>query len=124
MKDYIENVKRTECDYEEPVKRLSNETLARLMHGAMGVSTEAGELLDALKKHIYYGTPLDIVNIKEELGDSLWYIGIICDVVGASFEELADANIKKLKARYPEKFTQDKAENRDLRIEREILENN
>ena len=39
-----------------------------LLHGAMGLCTESGEIMDALKRHIFYGSPLDILNIKEEIG--------------------------------------------------------
>lgn len=121
--EYIENVLKTES-----VVRLSNETLgrqlnSRILHGAMGACTEGGELLDACKKHVFYGRELDKVNIKEEIGDVLWYIAILCDELGLTFEEVMDTNIAKLKARYGEKFSAEKAENRDLEKERAILEN-
>lgn len=47
-----------------------------LLHCATGLVTESAELVDAIKKHVFYGKPLDVVNIKEELGDLLWYIAI------------------------------------------------
>jgi NTP pyrophosphatase (non-canonical NTP hydrolase) len=88
----------------------------------MGASTEAGELLDSLKKAIFYGKELDVVNFKEELGDILWYIAIAYHELGGSFEEGMEVNIAKLRARYGDKFTAARALKRDLDVERKILE--
>lgn len=94
-----------------------------ILHGGIGICTEAGELLDAMKKCLFYGKDLDLVNLKEELGDLLWYVAVIMRQVGFTFEEVFDVNIAKLRARYPEKFTEYDALNRDLEKEREVLEN-
>jgi NTP pyrophosphatase (non-canonical NTP hydrolase) len=122
MENYIELALRTELkDYESVSKRFTPE-IARLMHSGMGLSTEANEFLDALKKHTMYNKPLDKVNLVEEISDLLWYCAIACDELGVSFEEIMKINIDKLKARYGEKYSDDKAINRDLTTEREILE--
>jgi len=107
---------------DELKKRLSQDKTINILHGAIGLSTESGELLDALKKHIYYGSELDIPNIKEELGDLFFYMALISRELDISFNEIMHTNIEKLKARYSEKFTQHEAENRDLTTERKILE--
>lgn len=121
--DYIKDAVRTDLQTYEPVlERLQSKQTARLIHGMVGISTESGELLDALKKHLMYGKSLDLVNIKEEVGDVLWYCALILDEVGASFEDVMKTNIDKLRARFPEKFTEEKAVNRDLDTERKILE--
>jgi len=75
------------------------------MHGVIGLAGEAGELLDAIKKPMFYGQDPNIINIKEEVGDCLWYIAQICRSQGWTFEEMMDENIAKLKLRYPNKFT-------------------
>ncbi len=93
-----------------------------LLHAAMGISTESGEMLDQLKRVIFYGKALDVVNVKEEIGDLMWYIAILIRELDLDFEEILSLNIDKLKARFPEKFTEDKALNRDLSKERNILE--
>ncbi len=93
-----------------------------LLHAAMGISTESGELMDAFKRKIFYGKDLDVVNVKEEIGDLMWYVAILLRELDLDFEELLQINIDKLKARYPEKFTEERALNRDLDKEREILE--
>jgi len=91
------------------------------LHCAIGICTEAGELLDAYKKHIYYKRELDLVNVKEEIGDIMWYIANFCTVMGIELDELLHANLDKLKLRYPDKFDTDKAINRNLEAERNLL---
>jgi len=94
----------------------------RVLHGLMGVCTEAGELMDPLKRELIYGKGLDEVNVMEECGDLLWYIALALDAAGYTMEEAMEKNIAKLRARYPEKFTEEDALNRDLVEERKALE--
>lgn len=109
-------------DY-HPVKvRLENIKVIRLLHAGMGLATESGEFVDMLKKHILYGKSLDEVNLAEELGDLFWYAALACDEMQISFESIMEKNIAKLRARYPNKFTEHDAVNRDLEKERKILE--
>lgn len=102
---------------------LPDRQMLDLIHASMGLVTEAGEFQDMLKKHLYYGRELDMVNLKEEAGDLLWYCAIALQALGTDFESVMQTNIDKLKARYPEKFTEESANNRDLETERQILEN-
>jgi NTP pyrophosphatase (non-canonical NTP hydrolase) len=103
-------------------------TLARmrasfdLAHGVTGIATEAGELLEQMKKHLFYNKPLDMINVKEELGDILWYFALACKATGFTMEEIADANIAKLKARYPNGVFEEKfCHTRDVAAERVAL---
>lgn len=121
--EFIENVLTTENkDYEGIARRLSNPLILRLMHASDIIHTESGELKDQLKKHVYYGKTLDQVNIKEELGDLLYGVGLAIHVCGLTFEEVMEFNSKKLKSRYGDKWSKEKAINRDLNKERNILE--
>ena len=95
---------------------------ARAFHAALGIGTEAGELLDAFKKALFYGKVTDRVNIAEELGDLLWYIAIGLDACGYTMEQAMERNIAKLKVRYGDKFSSEAALNRDLTAERKTLE--
>ena len=122
-KDFIASCLVTEARDFQPVKdRLQSTENVRLLHAAIGMCTEAGEIQDQLKKAIFYGKTLDKVNIVEEIGDIMWYIGIACDTLGVSLEEIMQKNHEKLKARYGTKFTEAAALNRNLDAEREILE--
>lgn len=122
-KEYIQNAIKTESrDFATIGMRLQSEENQRLLHGGIGLATEAGEFLDALKKHIFYGKEMDKVNLREELGDIFWYCAIIADQLEIDFAEVMERNITKLKARYGEKFSEMKATTRDLDTERKILE--
>jgi NTP pyrophosphatase (non-canonical NTP hydrolase) len=124
--EYMDQAGRTDHSAEDVVKmiaRLQNETTARLNHYVLGVGTEAGELQDAVKKHIAYGRVADAVNVVEECGDVLWYVARILKLLGFSFEDAMQMNINKLEKRFPEKFTEDAANNRDLETERTQMEN-
>ena len=66
----------------------------------------------------------DIVNLLEENGDINWYQAIMMDALGGDWEQILETNIKKLRKRFPDKFTNEDANNRDLDAEREILEEN
>lgn len=82
------------------------DTQIDLLHALLGLSGEVGELVDPVKKSMFYGKPLDVENIKEEAGDILWYIaGPLCSALGCTLEDLARANVAKLRKRYPEKYT-------------------
>ena len=59
----------------------------RLLHGLIGMCTESGEVLDALKRNLYYAKELDTVNLLEEVGDLCWYMAIIIDVLDLDFEK-------------------------------------
>lgn len=73
---------------------------AMLNHAVMGVAGEAGELIDAIKKHTIYGKPLDRENIIEELGDLRFYIQAMQNVLGITESEVLQANADKLSKRY------------------------
>jgi NTP pyrophosphatase (non-canonical NTP hydrolase) len=89
----------------------------RLLHGAIGASTEAAEILDQLKKHVYYGKELDKVNLFEEVGDLFWYLALLADELGFSFDDVMEKNLEKLRIRFGDKFEQEKAVTRDLEKE-------
>lgn len=73
---------------------------AHMMHMAIGISGEAGELLDAIKKRVIYRKNLDRENVIEELGDLEFYLEGLRQGIGVTREECIDANIAKLSKRY------------------------
>ena len=73
---------------------------AHLLHMAMGVAGEAGELLDAVKKHVMYNKPLDYDNVREEMGDMEFYLEGVRQGTNISRNETLDDNYKKLSVRY------------------------
>jgi len=117
--EYQRDALRTE---NTPLFTKDDRVLSRLLHGSIGIATEVGELQDALKKHLIYGKPLDNVNVMEECGDLLWYIALTLDAAGYTMEHAMERNISKLRKRFPEKFTEVEALNRNLDTERGALE--
>jgi NTP pyrophosphatase (non-canonical NTP hydrolase) len=131
-KQYVQLAMRTRCPQGEVIhERLrqagttADKVLhTQLLHSCIGLAGEGGELMTAVQRWLYYGKGLDLTNIKEELGDALWYIAEACEAMGCSMAELMEANINKLSRRYPEKFTEHLAaeENRNRASEREAIE--
>jgi NTP pyrophosphatase (non-canonical NTP hydrolase) len=121
-KEYIENVLETESMCVEDIcGRLCYPGNIRLIHAAMGMCTESTEFLDALKKFVFYGKKINETNLIEEIGDCLWYIAVALDELGVDFEHVQEANIRKLRARYPNKFNKRDAINRDLAKEEKAI---
>jgi|SRR5687768_86663 len=71
-----------------------------ILHAVIGVSGEAGELLDAVKKACVYNQPTPFDNIVEELGDIEFYLEQLRQALGITREQTIDANIAKLSIRY------------------------
>ena len=73
---------------------------AHNLHMAVGISGEAGELLDAVKKSTIYQKELDIENVIEELGDLEFYMEGLRQMLGITRAQTLAANMKKLEKRY------------------------
>lgn len=123
---------RTECDQAAASRRRlyhdqegDNKLLAtRLSHAVLGLTGEVGELATAIEHWLHYGQSLDVINISEEIGDCAWYLALACNALGISLDEVLVKNITKLKARFPEKYTNQLAaeEGRNRQLERKVLE--
>lgn len=88
---------------------------ANLMHAALGLCTETGEFTTEVKRAHIYGKPIttpEISHMVEELGDILWYIALAANALGVPMRRIAEANIAKLQARYPEAYSDVLAEAR------------
>lgn len=77
-----------------------NPQKATVLHMAIGISGEAGELLDAVKKYTIYNKDIDMDNVIEELGDLEFYMEGIRQALNISREDTLEKNIKKLSTRY------------------------
>jgi NTP pyrophosphatase (non-canonical NTP hydrolase) len=124
-KKYIEFVRETtskaSSDFSSLLSRLTelevgDADVPRLMTAAFGVSAEAGELAEIIKKIFLQGKPYNeenIIHMKKEAGDILWYMSQLCIALDTTFEELMEINYQKLSARYPEgTFDIHRSENR------------
>ena len=122
---YIEFVRQTtssaSSEYPKLVERLDElegqgADVSRLMTAAFGMSAEAGEFTEVVKKIFLQGKPYteeNIFHMKRELGDLCWYLAQACMALDITFEEVLEMNYQKLSARYPEgTFNVYRSENR------------
>ena len=88
----------------------------RLLTAALGLSAEAGEFTEVVKKIILQGKPYNednVFHMKRELGDICWYLAQACMALDTTFDEVIEMNVDKLKERYPGgEFDVHKSENR------------
>lgn len=95
----------------------------RVFHGLIGIVTEAGELAAALLKAVEDPAyQIDAVNVQEEMSDIAWYEAILHDAMSLDWEQGHVNVIEKLRIRYPDKYSDYHADNRNLDAERAALE--
>ncbi|HTK05992.1 MAG TPA: nucleoside triphosphate pyrophosphohydrolase family protein [Ktedonobacteraceae bacterium] len=102
--EYVREVHRT-CSITEPRDLLTI--------SALGIGGEAGEVVDHLKKVLYHGHDLDTNALCKEIGDLLWYLILLCETTGLTLDEVMQANVEKLRKRYPEGFDRQRSLNRE-----------
>ena len=76
----------------------------RLLTAAVGMSAEAGEFTEVVKKIVFQGKPVNednLFHLKRELGDIMWYVAQACIGLNITLDEIIEMNVDKLKARYP-----------------------
>ena len=122
-KEYQELAMRTNDG--KATKRLLNLTISdttengigedtgAVLNACLGLSGEVGEFKDMIKKWIFHEKDLDEEHLRKECGDILWYIAMMCHAFRWDLDEIMQMNINKLKARYPEGFDTDRANNRE-----------
>jgi NTP pyrophosphatase (non-canonical NTP hydrolase) len=84
----------------------------RITYTAMGLSGEAGEVLDETKKLLFHNHPYDRDRFLKELGDTAWYLAMCSLAHGFTLAEVMEANIEKLEERYPGGFSAEASINR------------
>jgi len=77
---------------------------ANLLHMVIGISGEAGEIVDVIKKHAVYNGELDIDHLIEELGDMEFFLEGLRQELKLSRAMILGRNVKKLRTRYPEGY--------------------
>ena len=109
IKQFEEVVKRTakSCETQE----IDGQTL-NVLHWSLGLSGEVGELVDTVKKHVFYKQPFDMVNAEEELGDILFYAVAMINELGLDTDYVMATLDAKLNQRYPEGYSDTDAKER------------
>jgi NTP pyrophosphatase (non-canonical NTP hydrolase) len=88
-----------------------------LSNAALGLTGEAGEFADTVKKILHHGHPFDDTaraHMSKEIGDVMWYVAQAATSIGKTLGEIAEENIDKLRRRYPEGFSSERSINRDM----------
>jgi NTP pyrophosphatase (non-canonical NTP hydrolase) len=96
-------------EYEKAATRTVNPKLTqteRLLDAAAGLAEESGEILGLVRKHAYQAHELQRDKLTSELGDALWCLTMTARTAGVSLEQVAAANVAKLRARYPDGFSE------------------
>jgi len=91
----------------EEYSRLSkepNDATLNLSTLGIGLAGEVGEALNIIKKHLVFPVPLDVTKLADELGDVLWYLTALGELIDVPLETIAERNLVKLEKRYPERF--------------------
>lgn len=106
----------TPNEYQKAALRTAPNTITfedALNNVALGLTGEAGEFADIIKKHNYHNHPLDRLHAVKELGDIGWYLAVAAHHLGYTLEEVFNLNIEKLKARYPGGFDPERSQHRE-----------
>ena len=100
LKEYQKFVKKVAKKFGSPTEEI--------MTWGLGISGEAGDVASCIKKTFAHGNDQK-TGIRENIGDTFWYMAAICNFFGWDLEEIIGENIEKLKKRYPKKFTTERA---------------
>lgn len=95
-------------EYQTAAARTTNTKLSeteRLLDAAAGLAEESGEILGLVRKHAFQAHPLQRDKLSTELGDALWCLAITARSAGLTLDQIAAANVAKLRARYPEGYS-------------------
>ena len=108
LNHYQELTKRTAPGYKDKEKALTN--------WGLGVAGEAGDLAGCIKKTLFHDNDQSD-GIRENIGDTMWYLAMICNTMGWKLEEILQENIDKLEKRYPTGFNFEAAKRGKTRID-------
>jgi len=90
-------------EFVKTVEKPNDDESSRITNYGLGIAGEAADAASCIKKTIFHDNN-QVEGLKENLGDTIWYIGAICNHYGWSLEEVIVANIEKLSKRYPGGF--------------------
>lgn len=103
----------TASDYQQISRNTRNEDLDfedQIINATLGIAGEAGEVSDTIKKDIYHGHIRNDIETAEELGDLLFYIAWMADVLGYDLGSIMQQNVNKLQGkegRYEDGFSKE-----------------
>lgn len=102
-------------EYESAATRTMNRAITeteRLLDAAAGLAEESGEILGLVRKHAFQSHALQREKLEIELGDALWCLAVTARSAGMTLEQVAAANVAKLRARYPDGYSDEASRER------------
>ncbi len=100
LKEYQKLCRTTAKNFDDKEKEI--------LTWGLGIAGEAGDVAGCIKKSFSHGDDQKS-GIKENLGDTMWYIAMICDFFGWEMEDILEGNIEKLQKRHPKGFSEEAA---------------
>lgn len=105
LQDYQKNINRAIPDHTSKKDEV--------LHWAIGLSEECGEVMSVLKHHFYGGEDLNKEELAKEVGDVLWYLSMLCTSCDINIDVAAELNVAKLEHRFPsDNFSNNRSVNR------------
>jgi NTP pyrophosphatase (non-canonical NTP hydrolase) len=103
-------------EYQEKALTTSAIVENEVFHRVLGLVGEAGEIAEKFKKLVRdHGSDLDKLDrddMKKELGDVLWYVATLADILDIKLEDIATANLDKLASRQASGLIKGSGDNR------------
>lgn len=109
--DYQQQAARTLIDGND---RALTGTELMMLWTSIGIAGEAGEVCEHIKKGVLHRHGVNRTEICKELGDVLWYIAGLCTVLGIDLDDVMRVNIDKLRARYPDGWSEEASKHRQV----------
>lgn len=111
-KNKIKNLKEYQKLCKKTAQRFRDKEKEILTWG-LGIAGEAGDVAGCIKKTFSHKND-EIPGIRENLGDTLWYMAMICNFFNWDFNDVLKENIEKLQKRYPKGFSKDNAKRKGI----------
>jgi NTP pyrophosphatase (non-canonical NTP hydrolase) len=108
LRDYQSMCKRTAKTFDDKEKEIAC--------WGLGIAGEAGDIAGCIKKSLFHKNDQE-VGIRENVGDTMWYLMMICNYYGWDIGEILEENIDKLKKRFPEGFSEENAKRGGTRVD-------
>ena len=108
IKEYQKLCRETAKKFDDKDKEIVN--------WGLGIVGEAGDVAGCIKKTVFHDND-QTQGVRENIGDTMWYIAMICNFYNWDLEEILAENIEKLKKRYPEGFTEKDAKRNNTRVD-------
>lgn len=111
LSDYREDVWRGSF-LDGPILPVWSASSTMVFWNVIGLVGEAGEIAGTALRSVRENEETDSEKLKKEIGDCLWYLAALCTKADLSLEDVMQANIEKLRIRYPDGYSSEASQKR------------